>query len=329
MNKRVLVKKIAYIASILILSLVMIYSGLQILESTVFSFGKTNTAAETGKRKTITVDGVDYYPRQDITVIMVLGIDQDGPVAASDSYNNDRQADMVALILCDEKNQQIRLLNVNRDTMVEMPVLGIDGRQAGTTVAQLTLAHTYGSGLHDSCENMKRVVSDFFRGLQIDYYVAMNMDAVTVLNDAVGGVAVNITDDFSAVDPDLTQGNFILRGDQAKTFVRSRRNIGDHLNLNRIERQKEYMSAFVETFRNKTKENETFFLSSYEKIAPYLVSDLPVSTLSGMIERYADYGMSDILTLEGENVQGEEFYEFYPDPEKLEELTLQLFYAPK
>ena len=42
----------------------------------------------TTNTKTISRDGKDYYPRQDITVLMLTGIDQTGPVKSSQSYNN-------------------------------------------------------------------------------------------------------------------------------------------------------------------------------------------------------------------------------------------------
>ena len=166
-------------------------------------------------------------------------------------------------------------------------------------------------------------------GIHIDYYIAMNVDAVEVMNDAVGGVTVNIVDDFSNIDPDLTMGEFTLKGKQARTFVQSRWNVSEHLNLNRIERQKEYMRGFVKSFRSRLDQSENFVLSTYEKVAPYIISDLPLSTLSGMVERYKDYEISQILSLEGDNVLGEEYYEFYVDEEKLEDLTLRLFYAEK
>ena len=49
----------------------------------------------------------------------------------------------------------------------------------------------------------------------------------------------------------------------------------------------------------------------------------------GMLERYEGYTLNEIVTPEGENVMGEEYYEFYPEEEKLDELILRLFYAPK
>ena len=144
-------KDLVFFAVILILVLVILYSGLRILESTVLRSGTGQEAAYT--RKTITRGGVDYYPRQDITTVLVLGIDQSGPVAVSEGYMNRGAADLVMLLVFDESRQTCDILQLNRDTMLRMPVLGLGGRKAGTSYGQLALAHTYGSGLDDSCEN--------------------------------------------------------------------------------------------------------------------------------------------------------------------------------
>ena len=85
MNKRNNVKKILNLCIILVLVFVVLFSGLQILESTVFH-RKEEESLGSGTRTTI-VNGVEYFPRQDITVIMVLGIDQYGQVADSGSYS--------------------------------------------------------------------------------------------------------------------------------------------------------------------------------------------------------------------------------------------------
>lgn len=198
MKKIERIQKAVYTVAVLILLFVICYSGLQILESTVLS---PEQPEEDGRvSKTVFRDGISYYPRQDITVIMLLGIDESGPVKASGSYNNTGEADVIVLVICDEKNEQIRLLNLNRDTMLKIPVLSLDGRQAGTITGQLALSHTYGSGLEDSCENTRKAVSDFLKGIRIDHYLSVNMDAIPILNDAVGGVRVTVTDDFSGID---------------------------------------------------------------------------------------------------------------------------------
>ena len=326
MKKRRHRTDLLFLAVILLLVLVMLYSGLQILESTVFHTGE-DTAGFVSK--TITRGGVEYFPRQDITVVMVLGIDQYGPVADSEAYSNHGAADMDMLLIFDEANQVCNVLHLNRDTMLEMPVIGLGGRQAGTYYGQLALAHTYGSGLADSCENSRKTISDFLYGIQIDYYVAMHMDAIAILNDAVGGVSVNVRDDFSQVDPTIEKGEMVLFGQQAINFVRTRKDVGDQLNLSRIERQKEYIDGFVAAFKAKQAVNTEFIVTAYEDVSPYLVTDCSLNAMRGLMERYAEYSVGEVVTPEGENVMGEEYFEFYVDEEKLDELILRLFYAPK
>lgn len=327
MRKKKNAKDIVYFPIILILVLVMLFSGLQILESTVFP--PEQGEAKEPESRMITREGVDYYPRQDITVVMVLGIDQYGPVAHSGSYNNKGAADMVTLLVFDENNETYSVLGLNRDTMVDMPVLGIGGKVAGSQNAQLALSHTQGSGLEDSCENTKKTVSDLLYGLNIDYYLSMNMDAIAILNDAVDGVTVNVTEDFSDVDPTITKGEITLRGQQAIHYVRTRKEVGDQLNISRMERQKAYMQGFLEALQNKMESSDSFVLSVYEEIDPYIVTDISTTLFSNMLQRYSGYEFTQIISPEGKNVLSEEYYEFHLDEEKLDELILQLFYAPK
>lgn len=321
------VKEFLYFLALLVLILAFLISGLHILESTVFHKGAEST--ERAERKTIVRDGVEYFPRQDITVMLVMGIDQSGPAQDSGSYRNPGAVDVAMLLIFDEKAGDCSILYLNRDTMLQMPVLGLGGKEAGTVTAQLALAHTYGSGLEDSCENTRRTVSDFLNGITIDYYISMRMDAVAMLNDAVGGVTVLVEDDFSDVDPTITKGYVTLRGEQAMNFVRSRKDLGDQLNISRIQRQKTYIQGFAEAFRDAMDSETEFVVRTYDAVSPYLVTDCSVNTISGLLSRFEGFEIREIVTPAGENVRGEEYYEFHADKEKLDALILRLFYAPK
>ncbi len=327
MEHRKKIKQMLCSVAVLLLVLVMLYSGLQILEATILN---SRSGAEPEiVSKTVTRNGIDYYPRRDITVMMLLGIDQKGPVADSGVFTNPGASDAVMLLIFDEKNETWSVLQLNRDTMVDIPVIGLGGKEAGTIYGQLALAHTYGSGLEDSCLNTRKAVSNFLGGISIDYYISMNMDAIAILNDAVGGVTVTVTDDFSDVDPTIKKGEVTLRGEQALNFVRDRMNVGDQKNATRMIRQQEYMDGFREALRVKLEEGSSFVMDTYYEVAPYLVSDCPINTLTSMIERYEDYEFTGVVTPEGENTLGEIYYEFYADEEKLDELVIELFYAPK
>lgn len=327
MNKQTF-GRLALFGVILILVLVMIISGLRILESTVF-IPPTEQAGTGHVSRTIEQDGKSYFPRTDITTILLMGIDELGPVQDSSSYRNYGEADMVAVMILDQTNEEIRILSLNRDTMVEMPVLGLSGKQAGSFYGQLALAHTYGSGLEDSCENVEHTVSAFLGGIEIDYYMALQMDGVKVLNDAVGGVAVTVKDDFSQVDPTITRGPMTLNGEQALTYVQHRMDVGDQLNMSRMARQEEYMQAFVRALTEAVESETTFVTDTYEAVEPYLVTDCSSTVLSNLFSRCSGYELTRNVTPEGENRLGEEYYEFYADEEELQDLVLELFYAEK
>jgi len=311
---------------IIILAVVLIFSATRLFKA----FDSENTQNEVlpPERKTITRDGVDYFPRQDIEVFLLMGIDREGPVEDSGSYRNEGMADTVVLLIFDQTAEEIRVLSLNRDSMVEMPVLGIGGRRAGTDYAQLALAHTYGSGLEDSCENLRETVSDLLYGITIDHYISLNMDAIAIVNDAVGGVRVTVTDDFSEVS-DLPMGEVLLKGQQAVDFVRLRKGVGDQLNLSRMERQSEYMEGFLAALQSKLDESSTFPLSVYEDVSPYMVTDCSGTVFSSVVERYADYELVEVASLQGENVRGEEYMEYHLDEEALDELIIRLLYAEK
>ncbi len=320
-------RSVITIVLVVILAVVVAFSGFKFYEAV--NVGVTDSDDTEHTSKSVTVDGVNYFPRQDITVIMLMGIDESGPVQKSDSYVNTGENDMVALAVFDEVEKTYNVLVLNRDTMMDVRVLGIGGKEAGTIFAQLALAHTYGSGLEDSCENTVRTVSDFLSGLAIDYYVSMNMDAISILNDAVGGVTVNVTDDFSKVDESIPMGEVTLTGEQALSFVQTRKDVADQLNVSRLERHKEYIGNFVSSFNEKVKESDTFVLEVYEDVAPYIVSDCSINSMSSMLNRYADYTLNEVVTPDGENVYSGEYMEFYADEANLQKLILDMFYIKK
>lgn len=314
------------LAVILILVLVFVISGLQFLESTVFH---PTGATQGDTDKTILRDGVSYFPRQDMTVILLAGIDEEGPMVSSNSYNNPGEADMVTLLIFDETNKALDVLTLNRDTMLEMPILGIGGKEAGTAYGQLALAHTYGTGLEDSASNLRKTVSDFLYGVHIDYYVTMHMDAIAMLNDLVGGVTVNVTDDFSEIDPTISKGKVVLSGQQALTYVRTRQGLGDQLNVTRMQRQREYMVGFLAALQKSVSDSGSFALEAYEKTQDYALTDCSSSAITSLVNRLVGYELRDVVAIEGENVAGEQYMEYHVDKDALDKVILKYLYEPK
>ena len=274
-------------------------------------------------------DGVWYAPKENQETMLMIGLDKTEPIEESESYNDNAQADFLLLAIFDETEETTTILHINRDTMAEIPVLGVNGQLAGTVTGQLALSHTYGSGLQDSCMNTVNAVSDFLYGIKINHYVAMTMGAVPYINDLVGGVPVTVMDDFSGIDDSLVKGKTItLKGEQALHYVRNRAELEDSTNLNRMKRQQQYLTSMA---KQVEKLDDDFSISAQQvaTIAKYIISDCSIDTLSRMAEQFVDYPLQEMQEIQGEAVQGEEFIEFYPDEEKLAEQVLELFYEVK
>lgn len=319
-------KKATFAIIVLLLFTGIIFSGAHLLNSTFFP---SDLSAESISSKTIERDGIKYFPRQDITTFLVLGIDKFGPVESSGYYLNDGESDVILLIVFDETNKKYDVICLNRDTMVEMPVIGVGGKKAGTTYGQLALAHTYGSGLEDSCENSKATVSALLNGIFIDYYVSVNMDAISIITDAVGGVPVTVTDDFSEIDSSIFQGDIRLNGEQAVSFVRLRKDIGDQLNTSRMNRQKEFMNGLINSIQIVTDKKESLIKETYEKLVPYMVTDFSINSAAHLFDKYANYEQGNIIIPEGKNIKGEKHMEFYLDELLFDEIIINTFYAQK
>ena len=220
-----------------------------------------------------------------------------------------------------------RLHMLNRDTMTKIQILGVRGDVAGTFTGQLALAHTYGSGERDSCLNTTEAVSNLLYGVGIDHYISITMDGVAILNDLVGGVEVEVMDDFSSIDSTLVQGETVtLMGNHALTYVRTRGGLEDSSNLHRMERQRQYLIALQKKLTEKANSDAWFATNAILQVSDYLTSDCTAEKLSKIADLLSKSDVSEIRTIDGEAKVGQEYMEFYPDEDALQALVMNVFY---
>ena len=278
---------------------------------------------------TLKYQGKEYVLKEDIETILILGLDS-FESEDSGSYNNDKQADFLMLLVIDRSEESCRAIRINRDTMVEMNVLGVAGDRIGTATKQIALAHTYGNGREVSCRNVAEAVSDLLLGARVDHYVSVTMEAVPIYNDMVGGVTVEILADFSSVDSSLVQGETVtLSGEQALSYIRSRYGLDDPTNQGRMVRQKQYLEALYAKTREIMATETSFLAKAALTMSDYLVSDCSGNKLESLLDRLSEYELDTILDISGENQMGAEFLEFYPDETSLLETVIECFYELK
>ena len=125
------------------------------------------------------------------------------------------------------------------------------------------------------------------------------------------------------------KGEVTLNGDQALAYVHTRKDVGNQMNISRMDRHKEYMESFVKAFNNKLNEDSMFVLDIYDDVAQYIVSDCSVNTLSSMLDKYSQYKLEDIVSPKGENILTEQYMEFHVDEDALDKLIIDMFYIKK
>lgn len=320
-------KKTIYAASILVLCAILIFSIFNVVK--IVNNKADITENSDYVSRIIERDGVEYYPRQDITTFLLVGLDRAGPVQESDSYNNSAKADVVMVITLDNTKKELNVLNLNRDSILPVQVLSVAGYPAGTVDTQLALAHTYGKGVKDSAENTVQTVSNYLYGLKIDHYLTVGMDCIETINDSLGGVRVTVTDDFSRTDTFIPKGEVLLSGKQAVTYVRHRETIGDGLNSSRMNRQSEYFKGLFEAIKDNNSNDNELLLQVFESLSDRMVTNCSAQTLSDILNKFSEYKLGSIITPAGENVMGEEFMEFHIDNSSIDKIILDFFYSVK
>ena len=278
----------------------------------------------------IEYNGVEYVINENVESFLIMGLDKFEDAIDNESYNNNQQADFLMLLVFDNEEKKCTAIHLNRDTMVDMNILGVAGQKVGTVYKQLALAHTYGNGKDVSCRNTSDAVSGLLNGVKVNHYLSITMDAVPVLNDLLGGVEVTVLDDFTGVDDSLKKGESVtLHGEQALTYVRTRYGLEDSSNSTRMVRQKQYLNAMYDKAMLRIEEDDEFVVEASVKLADYIVSDRSVNQLQELTKKLSQYELTEIDSIEGNSKVKNGLMEFYPDADSVDEIVFDLFYKKK
>lgn len=311
---------------VVVLALIVLACGTIALRKWQARQMEQTTSPTIENRKTLEYQGRTYVAREGVESYLFMGIDVEGPAKGNKGYIGGGQADVQLLLVVDRFNRTWQVLQLNRDSMVEVPVLGVTGTEVGTEYQQLALAHSYGNGLENSCENNVTAVSRLLDDQKVNGYLALNMDAISIMNDAVGGVEVTVLDDFSQTDPSLEKGKTVtLTGTQALTYVRGRQGVGDETNLSRMARQEQYLNALYSKVSNLS---ASAAVEVFQAVNDYMVTDMN-DQWGKLMDRLREYTALEPLTIDGNNYLDEQGATAYQlDEDSLQKTIIQLFYQP-
>ena len=73
-------------------------------------------------RNTVTYDGVEYSYNHNLTNILFMGVDKKDKVELKDTPGTAGQADTLMVISMDKENKTARILQIPRDTMIDVDI---------------------------------------------------------------------------------------------------------------------------------------------------------------------------------------------------------------
>jgi len=281
------------------------------------------SASATPAVETYSYNGAEYTIKPNVHSYLFMGIDTRDS-SKTGTNNNGGQADVQLLLVMDDINKTWQLLQINRDSMVDVPILGIDGSVIDTEKKQICLAHGYGDGKKVSCINAVNAVSGMLDNRYIDGYLSLNYDGISVVNDDIGGVTVTVQDDFSKVDPTLVQGQTItLSGKQAVNYISGRGNVGDQTNISRMARQKEYLTGMLQKLSSVNVPTLTKVLNDTQD---YVTSGIGFADMVSILMKMKKYENLGIVTIEGESKVEDGHVAYYLDEDSRKQAILKLYY---
>ena len=300
---------------------IIAFIGVAVLVTAIILLNNSENAAYQSKRgemstgfgqlQVVEWNGVKYREKPKVTTILLCGIDKPSTVSNQNGgeYRSGGQADFIMLVAIDHTDKKIYRLQIDRDTMTDIMILGVFGNEIGTRVEQICLSHSYGATPEENAKYTLQAVRSMLGGMEIDGYYMIGYDGMATLNDALGGVEVHLEFDMTSVNPAWTKGSRItLHGKEAEAFVRTRMTIGAGTNEERMVRQAEFMTKAVQKMKAKVANDLSFGEGLLTTLGAVSTSNMSNKRLVNELNESYKYETLPVDHPEGEYTIGEDGY---------------------
>lgn len=297
------------------------------------STGKTETQGSKGQETekwqegTIQYHNKEYQYNNQLNIYLLMGVDTNLTVnEVLCSEEGAGQSDAMFLLVTDPETMQISVISINRNTMTRIEAFSESGGSLGFYDMQICLQYAYGDGGNLSCARSAEAVSYLFYHLPIDGYLSVNMGAIPAINDAVGGVEVEVLDSLEESGVTLTEGEqVLLDGQQAYLYLRGRDTEQFDSSTDRLRRQEQYIGGYLGKLSQVAAEDEKSVMNIYSAVSDYIVTNINASEVITELKGYG-FDASRMYTVPGETKLGDTFEEYYVDNEAFYEIILEVFY---
>ncbi len=242
--------------------------------------------------------GHKYVFNKSIATILFMGVDnRKFSDLKKDPYAFAGQADALYLFTYDTNTNRMRVLCLNRDTMTDINRYDTENEFVDTKTMQLCLAYAYGDGRRFSAENQVTACQRLIYNIPINGYYTIDLSAIKILNDDIGGVTVT---------PEYSFGKFVkgqtvtLHGDDAESFVRTRDVTKLDDNIRRMACQRTYIQNFASAIAPAIRDDFQTPFRLYSDSSKYTLSNIGISGLTFLASDLAlNYPGMEMIKTEG------------------------------
>ncbi|MCM3743964.1 LCP family protein [Sporosarcina luteola] len=241
------------------------------------------------------------FKEKDPFSVLILGVDErEGDKGRSDT--------MIVLTVNSEL-ESTKMVSIPRDTYSKIVGMEFDDK--------LNHAYAYG-GIEMSLASVEH-----FLDIPIDYIIQVNMESFQGIIDAIGGVSITNTLDFTVDEHSFPKGELTLNGKEALAFVRMRMDDprGD---FGRQDRQKQVIQGILQ------KGAKLSSLMKYKSIFEAIGNNVRTNmTFNEMVEVQKNYrnaakSVEQISFEKGEGTRMDGVWYYMMDSEELEEVKAEL-----
>lgn len=309
-------------------------------EEALLAKEKAGLATVTWQDDWVALDGKAYEYDENIINLLFLGIDRAGSISTETNLDNWKagQADAIFILSLNPDKKSIRIVGIPRNSMVDVDIYDQNARQMETIHNQICLQYGYAGGGENGLHAMKDAASKLMYDLPIHGAFAIGYDAVSIINDKVGGVDVEVLEDMPEKNKAFVLGNTVhLDGKLALQYVRER----DYYQLGsptlRLKRQKQYITALIQAAKTCVKQDPLLVTDLYNSITKYMNTDVTVDEAVYLVRQALDYQFDgdSFYLLQGDDVSvpftrkdgTKDFYDdYYLREDSIRQVMIDAFY---
>lgn len=273
-----------------------------------------------------------YRYNVDLVNILLVGVD----TGLGRTNNNGYNSDVLIIVSVDQKTGKVTCLSIPRDTQATFNKYNQRTLEvSGEITTKINNAFAQGGGpKKKSYLNARDAVSKLMTvtagngekiSIPIHYHVGVNMDGIRSVVDAIGGVKMTMSYDFTYYNSSMKKGATLnLNGNDALEYIRQRSHIpnsgGD---IERTQRQREFIVAAA----NKIKTMGAYQTATklFDPLTKYVDTDISLQNCLKLARLLDDVNLDGIQmeVLPGKPANNGDYI---CDHAKKEELILKFYY---